>query len=537
MPIDHPSDLPDDADRAGEWRAAEDSQAPGGRRPNPAEQAAEQPPPSAGARPDDRSQASSDAPAADSERLSPGDQQGDNERRAPGTQPVDQARPDTSTAAAEAPDPPEAATSEPRTRQEHADTGPPQRIAEIEAPTHSVDESSTESQGDRGQFQDPPTTEQQSDPRQIADDPPSPDGLEGNKRDPRSANDGAESPANQPRLSSHEADLETDTEQVVNAGPQEGDSTSQSFNRDPTLDTNPSDGTDKDGDSTDRQPSSANDATTDGLIGPVTDTEWTEHIVEVIDDLAKARAAGLRTDRLHTVDNGREIWTEERELLHDSIIQDLYSKAAEIPCEHRAIIAGGLGGAGKTTILTEYAGIDLSRYLMINPDSIKEEMARRGMIPEVGRLSPMEASDLAHEESSYLAQQLALRAQADGKNLIWDITMSTEKSTSRRIQHLREGNYSQIDGIFVDIPTEASIKRTEARHREGHNEWLAGRGLGGRYVPPEVIRGQNDNEWGSQNRRTFESMKDRLDSWALYDNSVDGRPPSLVNSSQHREHI
>ena len=202
------------------------------------------------------------------------------------------------------------------------------------------------------------------------------------------------------------------------------------------------------------------------------------------------------------VDNGREIWTEGRELLHDSIIQDLYSEAAEVPCEHRAIIAGGLGGAGKTTILTEYAGIDLSQYLVINPDNIKEEMARRGMIPEVGRLSPMEASDLAHEESSYVAQQLALRAQGDGKNLIWDITMSTEESTAKRIQNLREDSYSDIEGIFVDIPTETSVERTEARHRKGHNEWLSGHGLGGRYVPHEVIRGQADEEWGSKNRRT-----------------------------------
>ena len=42
----------------------------------------------------------------------------------------------------------------------------------------------------------------------------------------------------------------------------------------------------------------------------------------------------------------------------------------------------------------------MSQYLMINPDDIKEEMARRGMVPEIEGLSPMEASDLVHEESS-----------------------------------------------------------------------------------------------------------------------------------------
>ena len=83
--------------------------------------------------------------------------------------------------------------------------------------------------------------------------------------------------------------------------------------------------------------------------------------------------------------------------------------------------------------LQQHAGIDWSQYLMINPDDIKEEMARRGMIPEIDGLSPMEASELVHEESSYLASQLAIRAQADGKNLIWDITMSIDKKPSSEL--------------------------------------------------------------------------------------------------------
>ena len=114
----------------------------------------------------------------------------------------------------------------------------------------------------------------------------------------------------------------------------------------------------------------------------------------------------------------------------------------------KAIIAGGLGGAGKTTVLTEHANIDLSQYLMINPDDIKAEMARRGMIPEVKGLSPMEAADLVHEESSYLALRLALRAQRDGKNVIWDITMSTKKGAEGRIDDLRSAGYNEIDGTL-----------------------------------------------------------------------------------------
>jgi predicted kinase len=206
-----------------------------------------------------------------------------------------------------------------------------------------------------------------------------------------------------------------------------------------------------------------------------------------------------------------------------------------VPCERRAILAGGLPGAGKTTVLEQHAGIDRSQYLTINPDEIKSEMAKRGMIPEVAGLTPMEASDLVHEESSYVAKQFALRATASGKNIIWDITMASRKSTERRISDLRAAGYARVEGIFIDIPVDVGIHRSVARHREGHDSYRAGHGPGGRFVPAEVIGSQADPDWGSRNRRTFEQVKPQLDVWLLCDNSVDGRAPVLVDSSGREE--
>ena len=264
------------------------------------------------------------------------------------------------------------------------------------------------------------------------------------------------------------------------------------------------------------------------------DTAWSGHITEVCDGLAKAETAGLTPEQMHTVDGAGQIWTDERAALHMSILEDLYTQAAHVPCEFKAIIAGGLGGAGKTTVLTEHAGIELSQYLMINPDDFKEEMARRGMLPEIEGLSPMEVSDLAHEESSYLALQLASRAQAEGKNIIWDITMSSEKSVKRRIDDLHEAGYNQIDGIFVDIPIATSIRRTESRHREGYEKYLAGEGLGGRYIPPEVLQRQKDEEFGSKNKRAFNALGNEFTNWIIYDNSADGLPAKMIDSSRLR---
>jgi predicted ABC-type ATPase len=265
----------------------------------------------------------------------------------------------------------------------------------------------------------------------------------------------------------------------------------------------------------------------------LTDAEHAENVREVRDRLDKARADGLATDRQHTIDPAREVWSGERDALHDSIIRDLYAQASGVPCERRAIMAGGLPGAGKSTVLERHAGIDRSQYLTINPDDIKEELARRDMIPPVSGLSPMEASDLVHEESSYVARQLALRAQVDGKNIIWDITMSSRASTERRISELQSEGYTWIEGIFVDIPVEISVTRADSRHREGQGDYRSGVGMGGRFIPAEMIRAQADTDWGSRNRKTFEEVKHHFDSWSRFDNS--GSSPALVETDHKKE--
>jgi predicted ABC-type ATPase len=272
---------------------------------------------------------------------------------------------------------------------------------------------------------------------------------------------------------------------------------------------------------------------------PLTDAEWPEHRTDVRSQLASADDSDLETDHLHTVDEDRKIWTVERNRLQGELVADLYEEAKDVPSSGRAIIAGGLPGSGKSTILSEQAGIDLSKYLTINPDDIKEKMAERGMIPHVEGLSPMEASHLAHEESSLIAKRLALRAVADRKNIIWDITMSSRESTEKRITQLHDAGYT-VEGIFVDIPIETSVRRADARHRKGHDDYRAGIGLGGRYVPAEVIEAQANPVWGSDNREVFEDVNHLLQPWRRYDNSVDDRDAvmtadSLANDQDREE--
>jgi predicted kinase len=266
-------------------------------------------------------------------------------------------------------------------------------------------------------------------------------------------------------------------------------------------------------------------------VEPPSDAEYAEHVQEVRDRIEQARAAGLASDVQYTIDPNHEVWSEQREAHHDAIIDKLYHRAVNVPNEHKAIVAGGLPGAGKSTVLGGHAGIDRTRFLTIDPDEIKSELAQRDLIPAIENLSPMEASDLVHEESSYIAKRLARRAQADGKNIVWDITMSSRASTEGRIESLRTSGYTQIDGIFVDIPITTSEARVEARYKLGQGEYHLSNGYGGRFVPPELIRSHADPVWGSVNRKIFEEIKGQFSSWSIYDNSTDGHPPTLIDSS------
>src|SRR5258708_36706560 len=134
--------------------------------------------------------------------------------------------------------------------------------------------------------------------------------------------------------------------------------------------------------------------------------------------------------------------------------------------------------------------------MTINPDNSKQEMATRGLIPDLDGLSPMEASDLVHAESSYLAKRLARRAMDDGKNIIWDITMNSLPTTEERLDDLDRAGYS-TRGIFVDVGIAEAVRRADGRPRRRPQDHPPGIRAGGQTRPPERDQGQDSPHWGT----------------------------------------
>jgi predicted ABC-type ATPase len=445
--------------------------------------------------------------------------------------------PETPDTAAPPPDPAEAReTAEPRSRQEHADQPPP---PDTSRPSGQVDRTNQEEALPAKET--PAETEDSAESDDIPASPHDHPPAESEDSNTQEELPGAAGSKPNPHTEYGEVSpQETPPGKTADPQPtQESTAKEESNQKDIENDLNAEKATDEDADASGSDPRDQEAAKLDNHTGraddgsrPLTVPEHEERISDVEDRLVKAHAADLASDHQHTTDPDRQQWTAERDRIHGEIVRDIYSEASSVPCEYRAIIAGGLGGAGKSTVLSAQLGIDRSQFLTINPDDIKEKIARRGLVPEIEGLSPMEASDLVHEESSIIAKQLAHRAQLDGKNLIWDITMSSQKSTQDRIDDLRSAGYSRIDAVFVDIPIETSIRRTQARHHEGHDKWRAGEGLGGRYVPPEVILRQADPDWGSKNRKYFEAAKATVNNWIMLDNSVDDHHAVVVESSK-----
>jgi len=186
-----------------------------------------------------------------------------------------------------------------------------------------------------------------------------------------------------------------------------------------------------------------------GEYQPLSDEEFHSHVAQLESKIEEALRAGVATDQQFSLDGQGQVWSPERAQLHAEILHDFFDKQVDVPSQRHALFLGGLPGAGKSSLLRDHPEIDLSNYAVLNPDHFKEELAKRGAVPEVEGLSPMERAALVHEESAYLTDLAAEELQRRGKNVAWDVTMKNHSITSDRVSDLKDHRGYTVHGVLL----------------------------------------------------------------------------------------
>ncbi|BBX18681.1 hypothetical protein CRI77_16195 [Mycolicibacterium duvalii] len=218
-----------------------------------------------------------------------------------------------------------------------------------------------------------------------------------------------------------------------------------------------------------------------------TDPDYRAHTDRVEELLSQLRSAGTDSRSIcGRVERGWTVWCTERRNLQRALVDDLWDEhARDVPRAGVAYVLGGLAGAGKTTLRANPDNnLTPERFLILDAEDIEVEMARRGMIPAVEGLSPMESSALVHEEAWELANRLAQRAYRENCNVLWEIPMNSQRAT-QHVTDLKGAGYA-VYGGFADAPVDEARERTLQQHRRGEEDYRNRRGLGGRYIPASV---------------------------------------------------
>ena len=271
----------------------------------------------------------------------------------------------------------------------------------------------------------------------------------------------------------------------------------------------------------------------DGLLVALDEQLLVERTQAVENAIARAKAAGLETVSLHSLDGDGEVWPEDRAAAHVEIVDAVWATAANVPDDGKALMIGTLPGGHVAEVLgTPRAGIDPTQYLTVSLDDLKQIMAARDLAPEVPdagvELSPMERAPLMHDEAVHLANLIAARAASERRNVCWLLGMSDQGTVQELVGSLRETGYGEVVGIFVDVPVQSAVDRSAEAYRVGMEAFRNGEGLGGRYVPATTVSALHSTEFTSLPRLNFEAARDGFDDWQVWDDGVDGRQPELV---------
>lgn len=189
--------------------------------------------------------------------------------------------------------------------------------------------------------------------------------------------------------------------------------------------------------------------------------------------------------------DGRRVYSDERAVLHDSIVEKILSgpdgKPLKAPASGRKQVLFMAGGSasGKSSALRMEQGITPEGAAHIDVDQIKE------MLPEFNELvtaKDKRAASFTHEESSDLGKRVLREAMRRGLNITRDGTGDSGGGTAKQpgkfagqILDMKDADYD-VSVFYVNAPTDVAVVRAAARAEKQ-----------GRWVPEREIRAQHAN--------------------------------------------
>lgn len=231
----------------------------------------------------------------------------------------------------------------------------------------------------------------------------------------------------------------------------------------------------------------------------------------------RERLAGLVPTGALVADGGHKnpdgTYTEERQALHEKLVRDLFTPeriAAAMPAAGEKpvmVMLGGRGGSGKSWLTSPDGPVDGSKMFLIDADDIKSKLPG---------YEGWNASAY-HEESSDILALVDDRARALGINTVLDATMKSEASSAMRMAVYESAGY-EVEGYYMYAAPEEAATRAMSRYSKGGT-------FSGRFVPPEIILGNVNNE------KNFDTLSSGFRKWAVYDNNTLGQSPKLVSRS------
>lgn len=226
---------------------------------------------------------------------------------------------------------------------------------------------------------------------------------------------------------------------------------------------------------------------------------------------------------MYTLDVENEIYSYERSIHHDDIIEKQLEEAQKHDFK-LAILLGGGSGAGKTRFVegfmnkfNEATGLSL---ISINADSIKKKILDHvywdewSMDPAFKKKIDCESrDDFVHDESSDISSKMIEAAIGDERSFIYDGTFKDYDKYSELIKDLLVNDY-KVSVFILDVSLDVALERVLIRSSKT-----------GRTVPEEVVVLSN-----YMVAKTFMDLKANklIPSYSIFNNSINDVEPQII---------